>query len=253
MATCKDIQPDLCAYADGESPIEARARVATHIAACAACRDELRLLEATGRLLLAYERETRAAATPRPGLAARVRARVAAEERTGRVAGGSRVLRAPAPAWKRALPWAVAAAVLLGAGVVWRGSMTSPDGARGSGASLTASASAARTTGGSTSQVSFQPLAPRAPLAPPEGRRPEGESVPSTDGASGSAVATGGLAGPEGARRELTVPEEGAVPDELLAKLDLLESWDLVESMELLDALEDPVDPTQGLPDEENG
>lgn len=94
----------LSAYLDGETaPDEAR-RLASHLAACEACRSRF---ESVRRLVGGLRRLTPAA--PPAELAARVRGRIAAEGAAGEAAG-ARPRRLPAPArlaswiWWRDLP-----------------------------------------------------------------------------------------------------------------------------------------------------
>ena len=48
--TCTDIQEQIVAYLDGETPPEAAAEIEAHLAACAACREDSESLKAVGVL-----------------------------------------------------------------------------------------------------------------------------------------------------------------------------------------------------------
>src|SRR5688500_858725 len=63
---CQQMQAELKAYHDGELPLVQRLAVRRHLAHCAACREEMRIMEKIGQQLQAEE--TPAQATLNPAL-----------------------------------------------------------------------------------------------------------------------------------------------------------------------------------------
>jgi anti-sigma factor RsiW len=101
MKSCRDIEPLLAAYVDGEAPPDDRAVVEAHIGACRPCRD-VASAEAVARDALAACRERLRASAP-PVLRARCAALAAP------VGPRAAALRS----WRTLVPLSVAASLLL--------------------------------------------------------------------------------------------------------------------------------------------
>jgi anti-sigma factor RsiW len=104
MGSCRDIEPLLAAYVDGEAPAGDRAAVEAHLGACASCRDAVSS-EGTARDVLSACRDRLRASAP-GALHARCAAHAppAARARpTGPALGG----------WRTLVPLSVAASLLL--------------------------------------------------------------------------------------------------------------------------------------------
>jgi anti-sigma factor RsiW len=115
MTTCDRLPvEELVAWLDGETDAADSARVAAHVAACAACALEAKLLRESGEMLARLP-----SAAPSPGFEARV---VAAARQGENEATGSRTATAPGGRLRILRPRvAVAAAAVVGvaAGAWW--------------------------------------------------------------------------------------------------------------------------------------
>jgi hypothetical protein len=117
-ASCREIHPLLGEYFDGELDGPLASRVEDHVQACAACRDELAELQRLAQAL-ALNEQARVPDNVWPALAARLPAGEPAPG-AGRPQAPVSNRRAPGAAGAR-LRWAVAAAVVLAAGLAGLG------------------------------------------------------------------------------------------------------------------------------------
>lgn len=114
MKKCRDVEPLMAPYVDGDAAREDCAAVETHLQACGSCRDDVNAQRAARDLLQARRDELRDAASPE------LRARCAAHAKTAGHASNA-LAAGPASSWslRRRLPLAAAATILLAVAAVF--------------------------------------------------------------------------------------------------------------------------------------
>jgi anti-sigma factor RsiW len=118
MKNCRDVEPLLASYVDGDAAPEDRAAVDAHVAVCGDCRDDLGAQGAARDLLQARREKLRDAASPqlRARCAAQASVSSGSSRKPQRLDVGSHVV---ASAFRRKVPLAAAATILLALSTVF--------------------------------------------------------------------------------------------------------------------------------------